>query len=326
MATIPKKVEDRIASGVRRFQAIVSSAKARDIGEADTVTIVTDMLAEIFGYDKYSEITSEHAIKGTFCDLATKIDGAFQSIIEVKAIGIELKDPHVKQAVDYAANKGVDWVILTNGVFWRVYKVIFAKPIDHEMVIEVDFLALNPKSQRDLDIMYLFCKEGWAKSVLGEYHTQKQALSRFFLGAVVLSDPVVEVIRRELRRVSPDVRIELDQIRAALSAEVLKREVMEGEKAEDARKKVARAAKKLLKTATLKTSLEPVGATSVVVGADSRPSPDVTVGPPEEEADSSPLNAAENMEEEAPSTTPCAGLPGGHPDGDRDECTDRDDA
>lgn len=304
MATIPKKVEDRIAAGVRRFQAIVSSAKARDIGEADTVTIVTDMLAEIFGYDKYSEITSEHAIKGTFCDLATKIDGAFQSIIEVKAIGIELKDPHVKQAVDYAANKGVDWVILTNGVFWCVYKILFAKPIDHEMVIEVDFLALNPKSQRDLDIMYLFCKEGWAKSVLGEYHTQKQALSRFFLSAVVLSDPVVEVIRRELRRVSPDVRIELDQIRAALSAEVLKREVMEGEKAEDARKKVARAAKKLLKTASPKTSLELVRATSVEVGIDSGPSSDVADEPAGEEADSSPLNAAENMEEETPPMTP----------------------
>jgi hypothetical protein len=172
------------------------------------------------------------------------------------------------------------------------------------MVIEVDFLALNPKSQRDLDIMYLFCKEGWSKSVLGEYHTQKQALSRFFLSAVVLSDPVVEVIRRELRRVSPDVRIELDQIRAALSAEVLKREVMEGEKAEDARKKVAKAAKKLLKTATPKSLLELVRATSGEVGIDSEPSSDVADEPAGDEADSFSLNAAENMEEETPPMTP----------------------
>jgi len=47
------------------------------------------MLAEIFGYDKYSEVTRELAIRGTYCDLATRIDGKFQMLIEVKAIGAE---------------------------------------------------------------------------------------------------------------------------------------------------------------------------------------------------------------------------------------------
>ena len=110
MAKIPTKVQERIVASLKRFQPILSSAKARDVGESDTVTIVTDMLAEVFGYDKYSEITSEHAIRGTYCDLATKIDGQLSMLIEVKAIGLDLKDSHVKQAVDYAANQGTDWV------------------------------------------------------------------------------------------------------------------------------------------------------------------------------------------------------------------------
>jgi hypothetical protein len=37
---------------------------------SDTVIIVTDVLAEVFGYDKYSELTAEFAISGTYCDLA----------------------------------------------------------------------------------------------------------------------------------------------------------------------------------------------------------------------------------------------------------------
>src|SRR5437763_16157849 len=102
MAAIPKKVADRLAAGIKKFQTVLAAQKSRDVGESDTVVIVTDMLAEIFGYDKYSEITSEHAIKSTFCDLATKIEGVLQTLIEVKAIGHELKDAHVKQAVDYA--------------------------------------------------------------------------------------------------------------------------------------------------------------------------------------------------------------------------------
>lgn len=254
MANVPNKVADRLAVGLKRFQPILSSAKSRDVGESDTVTVVVDMLAEIFGYDKYSEITSEYAIRGTYCDLATKIDGTLQSLIEVKAIGLELKDTHVKQVVDYAANQGVDWVVLTNGMYWRFYKVTFTKPIGHELVVEIDFCNLNPKSAKDTEALFLFCKEGWIKSVLSDYHSQKQALSRFFLGAMVLTDPVLEVIRRELRRVSPDVKINIEEIKSVFATEVIKREVMEGEKAEEARKKIARAANKALRSKTEKQS------------------------------------------------------------------------
>jgi hypothetical protein len=249
MAAIPKKVTERLVAAIKKFQPILSASKARDDGEADTSMIVTDMLAEVFGYDKFSEVTAEHAIRGTYCDLATKLDGVVQSLIEVKAIGLELKDSNVKQAVDYAANQGVDWVVLTNGIQWRIYSVTYAKPIDQELVVDIDFCSVNPKSDADLESLYLFCKEGWVKSVLGDYQSRKQALSRFFLGALVLSEPVLEVIRRELRRVSPDVRIELDQIKNVFCNEVLKREVIDGEQADLARKKIGRAASKSLRKA-----------------------------------------------------------------------------
>jgi hypothetical protein len=157
---------------------------------------------------------------------------------------LELKDVHIKQAVDYAANQGVDWVVLTNGIYWRFYKVAFTKPIDHELVVDIDFCKLNPKSAKDIEALYLFCKEGWIKSVLGDYHSQKQALSRFSLGAILISNPVLEVLRRELRRISPDVKINVDEIKNVLTNEVIKREVMEGDKADGARKKIARSTKK----------------------------------------------------------------------------------
>lgn len=252
MAVVPKKVAERLVAGLKRYQPVLAAARARDVGEADTVTIIKDMLADVFGYDKYSDVTSEHSIRGTFCDLAIKIDNQLQTLIEVKAIGLELKDQHVKQAVDYAANQGVDWVLLTNGITWRVYRLIFAKPIDQELVLEIDFCALSTRADGDIELLYLWCKEGWQRSVLGEYHTQKQALSRFFVGAMLQTDTVLDVIRRELRRVSPDVRIDAAQIKAVLVGEVIKREVLEGEKADDARKKIARAANTALRAASAK--------------------------------------------------------------------------
>ncbi len=254
MASIPKKVSERLVNGIKKYQPILASAKSRDVGEADTVTIIKDMLQDIFGYDKYSELTSEYAIRGTYCDLATKINGVLQTLIEVKAIGLDLKDQHVKQAVDYAANQGVDWVLLTNGICWRVYHLTFAKPISNELIVDIDFTKLNSRSLHDIELLYLWCKEGWQRSVLGEYHTQQQALSKFFIGAMLQTDPVLEVIRRELRRVSPDVKIDTSQIRDVLLNEVIKRDVIEGEKAEEARKKIAKAAAKALRAVTTKNS------------------------------------------------------------------------
>ena len=71
---VPKRVEDRIQGCLKQFQGILAQQKARDVSEADTVTVVKDLLSDLFGYDKYSELTSEHSIRGTFCDLAVKIE------------------------------------------------------------------------------------------------------------------------------------------------------------------------------------------------------------------------------------------------------------
>ena len=249
MAAIPARVANRMGAGLKRFQPILAAARTRDVNESDTVVIVTDLLQEIFGYDKYSEITSEHMIRGTFVDLAIKIDAALQLLIEVKAIGLDLKDSHVKQSVDYAANHGVEWVALTNGVTWRVYKVFFKKPIEHELVLEFNLCELNHRNQDHLELLWLLAKESWQKARLGEYHSQKQALSRFSLAALILSEPVLDVIRRELRRNSPGVKIELEEIQEAIRNDVLKREVLEGEQAEVARKQIARASKRTLRSA-----------------------------------------------------------------------------
>lgn len=145
MPQVPSKVAARLSGAIKRFQPIIASAKSRDANESDTVIIVTDMLSEVFGYDKYSEITSECSIRSTWCDLAIKVDAKFEYLIEVKAIGLDLKDAYTKQAVDYSANQGTDWVILTNADIWRVYKVTFAKPIVSELVLEINFSELKSK-------------------------------------------------------------------------------------------------------------------------------------------------------------------------------------
>lgn len=253
MAKIPAKVESRIKEALKRYQPLVEQAKARDIGEADTSTLVKDILADLFGYDKYSEITAEYQIKSTYCDLAMKVDGKLTVLVEVKSLNTDLKEPHVKQAVDYAANQGVEWVLLTNAQTWQLFRVKFGQPISNELLMSLTFGALSPKSEADLESLFLLTREAQGKSLLDEYHEQRLALSSYCVGAVVLSEPVVNVIRRELKRMSPDVRIEAEEIERVLSEDVIKREVLEGEKAIDAKKRLSKATAKALR----KTEKEP---------------------------------------------------------------------
>lgn len=274
MSKIPAKVGERLSSGLKRFQPIIDGARARDVGEADTVTIVKDMLAEVFGYDKYTEITSEHLIRATYCDLAVKLDGKLAFLIEVKAAGMELKDSHVKQAVDYAANQGCEWVALTNAQRWQVFRVSFGKPIEHTLIADICIPNLSHRKSADLELLWLISKEGWLKSHLDEYAAQQEALSRFTIGALLLTPGVLGVLRRELRRVSPDAKIELEQVEAVLQTGVIKREVLEGEKATGAKRLIARAAKRALRDAGSppeKADPSAVGAASVALVPRSSP-------------------------------------------------------
>ena len=239
---IPKRSEDRLAAGVKKFQPIVQAALKRDANESDTSTIIIDMLSDVFGFEKYSEITTEFAIRGTYCDVAIKLGSSSKPtiLVEIKAIGIPPDDKHVKQAVDYAANQGVEWVVLSTGAVWILYKVIFGKPINQEEVLRFNFLEIDAKERDSLWPLFVLSKDGWVKELPEQLQAEKEVLSRFNIGALLLAEPMLDCLRRELRKLAPEVKTENEQLAAILESEIIKREVLEGEKAEAANRRITR--------------------------------------------------------------------------------------
>jgi hypothetical protein len=253
---IPARVRDRMIAGLKRLQSVVAQQRARDVSEADTVTVVKDILSEVMGYDKYAELTSEHCIRGTYCDLAVKINDKLVQLIEVKAAGVDLDDRHVKQAIDYASNQGVEWVMLTNGSIWRLYQVIFAKPIDKRLLAEIDLAAIETRKDDHLERLYVLTKEGFLKGVQIELRDKQDATNRYMLAALLVhNDAVVGAIRRELRRLV-DALVNEDEIVKVLCDEVIKRDTLEGPNAQAAEKRVNRseAAQKAAKTVAKKVA------------------------------------------------------------------------
>ena len=260
MIKLPAKAQDRLTKGVKCFQPIVAQAKDKDINESDTVTIVTDILCNVFGYDKYSEITSEYAIKKTFCDLAVKIKDKVALLIEVKAAGLTLKDDYIKQAVDYGANAGIDWVILTNAVTWKIFKITFSKPVAKELIYEFDFCDLNTKKQADLEMLYCISKESVSKTsnnLLYEIAAQKQIMNHFIIGQLCLTDTVLDAIRRQIKKMSPEIKVQNDEIKEIMLSNVIKRDVFDGEKSDDAKRKISKflRAQQKQKTTTKETKI-----------------------------------------------------------------------
>lgn len=240
MMKVSKKTEERIVSAAPKFQKVLGIAKARDLNESDTVSVITDILAEVFGYEKYLEITSELAIRGTFCDLAVKIGDKFQFLIECKAIGTELKDAHLRQAVGYGSNKGIQWIILTNGADWQIYRIRFEQPIAWDLVVRFDMSSGSVKDEKFIEALYLVTKEGVEKCAREEVYERIQCVNRFVIGALLLSEPVISTVRRELKKLADGIRTEEAEIIALIREGVLKRDILEGEESASAAAKVAK--------------------------------------------------------------------------------------
>ncbi len=243
-----KRVLDRLVRGITKFQPVLQGAKDRDVGETDTAFIIRDMLTEIFGYEKNIDVTSEFAVRGTYCDLAIKIGDKIEFLIEAKAIGHELKPGHLRQVIEYGANHGDPWVILTNGMVWRVYKIRFEQPINYNLVCEFNFAELDTKNEEHQEKLFIICKEGLVKDAREEFHKKILTVNRFILGAIILGDDVVGVIRRELRKLSDGVSVTPEKIVKILESEVLKRDVLEGDEAAKARARVRKLYGKAKKT------------------------------------------------------------------------------
>jgi len=242
MSTIPKTAEKRIRDGIKKYKNILKTAKDRDVNESDTVTIVNDMLADICGYDKYTEITREFAIRGTYCDLAIKLEEKLIFLIEVKAIGIDLKENHLRQALQYASSSGVEWVILTNGDRWQANRVIFEKPIKTEVAFDFSFID-PPKITKLIEFFFLLGKEGAKKSAIDAYHEERQLTSRFMIAQILQTEPALNLIRKQLRALSGKVKITNEDILNTLQLQILKREVTEGEDAIHAKKRLGAASR-----------------------------------------------------------------------------------
>ena len=229
MAKIPHKIQERIKAALRRFKPLLKAARERDAGRADTATLALDLLSELFGYDRYSEITSELDNKESVFDFSIQTEGQPRMLVRVSPIGMAPDDRYLLATAQYAQMNGVDWITMTNGIAWQVHHVedVGANAPETPVVLAFDLLQMQPGREAHLGTIHLLTREGQEKAGLSHFKLRLEMTNRHYLGAMVLSDAVVASVRRELQKLNPDLRVTPAELRENLAKGVLRPDIVQ---------------------------------------------------------------------------------------------------
>lgn len=216
MAVYQDKAKERIKKGLRRMNGVVERAIRDDYKEADTRKIVSDVLCEYLGWDKNANLTAEQMIGSRFADYVVKKDGEQLFVVEVKQIGLKLKETHLNQARLYAIDEGIDWIILTNGDEWQAYHTALEDKVPvtkHVFTVRLSDPDLKPAEKAEL--FYLFSEEANRKKEIDDYYYRRVALSGENLADHILSDDVINKLRISIKN-STGQRLDNSEIAIAL--------------------------------------------------------------------------------------------------------------
>jgi hypothetical protein len=215
---------------------------------------------EVFGYDSLKgEISKELSIKDRYCDIALKIDGEVKLLVEAKAAGLKgLTEKHIEQAENYASRAGLTWVLLTNGIEWRLYHLTFneGEGIAHDVAFEVSLLDENRDAAWER--LSLLSRASMKKDEIEEYWSQQKILAPSSIVRVLLDETVLTVVRRELNRVAP-ARLEMKDVFSAVR-DVLSKEALAdaGDLGPPKKRKRRRKVRRVVNTATGQSVTEEV--------------------------------------------------------------------
>src|SRR3989338_7603564 len=126
-----------------------------ELDESATRLMVNSFLTDVLGYKELDEIKTEYRIRGEYADYVIQLARKKHFVVEVKSIQLDLNDKHLRQSVNYAANEGIDWIILTNGKQIELYKVLFEKPINSRKIFDFDISNKDDFKKMSEFLVYL---------------------------------------------------------------------------------------------------------------------------------------------------------------------------
>jgi hypothetical protein len=169
-----------------------------DLDESGTRLMINHFLCEVLGYQQIEEVKTEYMIKGTYADYMIQIGGIRHFLVEVKALSLQLSDKHLRQTVNYGANEGIEWAVLTNGKMFELHKILFNKPIDSRRIFSLDLSDSNTIKQAAELIQYLH-RDAVLKKSLKALWNRCEALNTTTIAGILYSKKIIDEIKKMIK-------------------------------------------------------------------------------------------------------------------------------
>lgn len=213
---ITSSKSDKMLLALKDYKKRYLTKAIGDLDESGTRIMINTFLTSILGYQELEEIKTEYMIKGTYADYIVQIAGKRHFLVEVKAFSIDLSDKHLRQAVNYGANEGIEWAILTNGRHFQLYKIIFEKPISERLIFEIDFSADDFSVKDALEQLVYLHRDAVVRKSLADLWSRYSALDPLNIAGLLFSPHVLAFLKKELRA-KYESKFEDDEIIEALN-------------------------------------------------------------------------------------------------------------
>jgi predicted transport protein len=215
---------DKLIRMIEAIQLKLEGLRKRSLKETPTRTIIVDPLLEALGWDVRDpdEVQLEYpTVDGKSVDYALLLNRKPVLLVEAKPLDDPLNDVKgITQVVGYAANDGIVWCVLTNGVVWKVYRSVEECPAPDKLMFEV---SLDPRDSDRLAVeqiarqMWRFSREEMAKGSLdaiGE-QTFTDGKVRKAVGSIMRDAP--RTLLNLVRTVAGDAQLAPLQIKESLA-------------------------------------------------------------------------------------------------------------
>lgn len=198
MATLHQTqlLEKRLREYRKRY---LTKKQNLELDESATRLMVNYFLTGVMGYVELDDIKTEYNIRGEYADYVIQLARKKHFVIEVKSIQIDLNDRHLRQSMSYAANEGIDWILLFNGKQIQLYRVLFGKPISNHKVFDFDLSDLSSMKTASENLIHL-TKPAVLKGEMEVYWKRFDALTPASLIKTIYTDDVIKSVRLKLKK------------------------------------------------------------------------------------------------------------------------------
>jgi hypothetical protein len=188
----------KLLTAVKAYGKKFLSNKSMELDESGTRLMINSFLTDVLGYEPIEEVKTEYMIRGTYADYVVQIKGVQHFLVEVKALSLQLSANHLRQATNYGANEGIDFILLTNGKSFDFYKVLFNQPIEIKKIFSID-LSTTDSVRQSIDYLQFLHRDSVTHKGLDFLWNKTMALNPEYIAGLLYDPKVINFVKKTLK-------------------------------------------------------------------------------------------------------------------------------